>query len=138
MAFVGSDGYLYPATLLGFPLEEFYDGTKSLKEVIDHFYTTARAPLIIPLFLFRVFLFVWIYSLILISNASRRKIAIVESYLYKGVVAAAFWSVLLGALWYYLEPSIESEILFVAGASIFAYMWLTGVGYHKKRRISVA
>ena len=142
LAFVGSDKMLYPASLLGIPLDEFYEGTKSLDDIILHFEKTSLMPLKIPLFLFRALIFVWVYSIIYILSAFynsriKRKNLVANIFSVNVVLSLGFGLIILGSLWLWLNYSTDSLIILVAGGSLLTFTWAFNSGNkHKNTKIN--
>ena len=144
LALAGSDNFLYPATLLGIPLDEFYEGTRTLVDIILHFEKETIGPILFPLYLFRFLLFVWTFCLLLLINVFhyfefKRKhhgFGLTFSVIVEHIVfSIALGSMILGSVWYSLESSDEAEYLFFSGSLLIILLWLLGGFGTKKKKL---
>ena len=68
LARVGVDGYLYPAFLSGYALDEFYEGRQNVDDVAANFRSTIYG-LFLWMVLFRVVFYLWCLSVLILISA---------------------------------------------------------------------
>jgi hypothetical protein len=71
LAMVGSDGWLYPASLYYYDLEEFHNGTVTPAEVATLFQNASFKAVALPLWLCRVALLAWSFVFWVLVGASQ-------------------------------------------------------------------
>eukprot|EP00455_Lapot_gusevi_P013613 TRINITY_DN1666_c0_g1_i3.p1 TRINITY_DN1666_c0_g1~~TRINITY_DN1666_c0_g1_i3.p1 ORF type:complete len:285 (+),score=38.19 TRINITY_DN1666_c0_g1_i3:105-857(+) len=116
VATVGPDGYLYPATLLGHNLDPFYKGVLTPEDVAHHF-TSKHASQIYLVIVFRVLMFFWCLSLLLLGGefriaprffpVSTKKVRLHHHAPYYILLAGGCVGVLINLLWWWIGSECE-------------------------------